>query len=129
MDEQAVQLAGGLVHGAQHKASIFVVYIIEVPREFPLDEPASGQIERAEGALAAMETLCEKRGWPAVTECLQARQAGPAVVNEAIERMADLVIMGMSPQRRYGEFTLGEAVPYVLEYAPCQVWILREPLA
>ncbi|MDA1097204.1 MAG: hypothetical protein O3B84_08140, partial [Chloroflexi bacterium] len=41
MDEKAVQLAGGIVQGA-NKASIFIVYIIEVPREFPLDGPASG---------------------------------------------------------------------------------------
>lgn len=123
-DQQAVLLAGEV---ARHsKGALFVVYIIEVPRTLPLHAAPGEDLDRAEAILAEMEQLGERQHFKIETELLQARQAGPAVVEEAIERGVDLVILGMSYKRRYGEFTLGETIPYVLEHAPCSVWVLRE---
>ena len=53
---------------------------------------------------------------------------GPAIVNEAVEREADLVLLGMPYKRRHGVFSMGEAVPYILRSAPCPVLVLREPV-
>ena len=51
-----------------------------------------------------------------------------AIVNEAIEREADLVLLGMPYKRRHGVFSMGEAIPYILRSAPCPVLVLREPI-
>ena len=127
MDHQALELATEVVR--PNRGSLFIVYVIEVPREMALDAPMSDQVSAAEAALAEMEEFCMHQRCHVATELLQARQAGPAVVNEVTERGADLVIIGMDHERRFGEFTLGDAVPYVLEHAPCAVWVLREPAA
>ena len=127
MDRPALELGSEIVKSTN--GSLFIAYVIEVPRELPLDAPIDGDLEVAEAALAEMEEFCVRKRCRVVTELLQARQVGPAVVDEIADRNADLVILGMSHQRRYGEYTLGEAVPYVLEHARCAVWIMREPIS
>ena len=126
MYHHALELASEIAR--LNHGSLFIAYVIEVPRELPLDATVDGDIEVAEETLAQMEEFCIRQRCHVVTELLQARQVGPAVVNEIAERNADLVILGMDHERRFGEYTLGEAVPYVLENAPCEVWILRQPV-
>ena len=63
-----------------------------------------------------------------LTELLQAREAGPAIVDEAVERGIDLIIMAISYKKPFGEFDLGSTVPYVLKNAPCRVLIWREAI-
>ena len=57
---------------------------------------------------------------------MQARDTGPAVVDEAEEFGADLIVMGLPYKRRFGEFNLGRTVPYVLKNAACRVILFRE---
>ena len=63
------------------------------------------------------------------TVLLQARDVGAAIVDEAIEREADLIICGLPFRRRFGgEFTVGRTIPYILKNAPCAVWVVREAM-
>ncbi|MYE45155.1 MAG: universal stress protein [Chloroflexi bacterium] len=55
----------------------------------------------------------------------QARQAGHAVVDEAIERNTDAIVVGVGYERPYGRFRLGRLPQYVLAHAPCEVWLFR----
>jgi nucleotide-binding universal stress UspA family protein len=48
-------------------------------------------------------------------------------VDEAIERNVNLIVMGVTYRKRFGEFYLGQTTPYVLKNAPCRVWVAREP--
>ena len=60
------------------------------------------------------------------TEALQAREAGPAIIDEAVEREVDLILMGVKYKRRFGQFSLGNVVPYVLKNAPCPVILYHQ---
>ena len=126
MDAAALKVAGEVARGSGGR--VHVIYIIEVPRAVPLDDPMDFHVSRGERVLRDIEN-----GWPhrktrLVTELLQARQAGPAIVTEAIERGADLVIMGIDHERRYGDYTLGAATAHVLQHLPLAVWIMRAPI-
>ena len=55
------------------------------------------------------------------TDLLQAREAGPTIVDEAVARGIDLILMGVEYKRHFGQFSLGSVVPYVLKNAPCRV--------
>ena len=60
---------------------------------------------------------------------LQARDVGAAIVDEASERGADLLIVGLPYRKRFGgEFAIGRTIPYILQNAPCMVWVVREPM-
>ena len=105
------------------------LYVVEVPQAMPLDAELPAEIEEGEQALrnaenAARQTL-PLRATHIVTELLQARLIGPAIVDEAIERNADAIVMTASIHRKHGRDSLGETTNYVLLNAPCEVVVIR----
>jgi len=126
-DVEAVKLACDLAK--KSKAKIYVVYVIEVKRSLPLDAVIEPEIEKAEKVLTRAEEIASERDYEIETDLIQAREVGPAIVDEAVEREADLVLMGFSYKKRFGVFSLGRVIPYVLEEAPCRVLLCREPMS
>jgi nucleotide-binding universal stress UspA family protein len=118
-DEEAVELACRLAK--PDKGEIHAVYIITMKRDLPLDAEISTEIQKAEDVLAGIERVAATENYKVYTEVLQAREAGPAIVTAAAEREVDLILMGIAYKIRFGEFSLGEVVPYVLKNSPCRV--------
>jgi len=104
------------------------VKILEVNRSLPLGAVIESQVERGEDILVKAEQLVGEFELECETELVQARDTGPAIVGEAEEWKADLIVMGLPYKRRFGEFNLGKTVPYVLKFASCQVILFREHL-
>jgi nucleotide-binding universal stress UspA family protein len=111
------------------KATVAVLYVIEVPRSVALDAELENEVERGEGILAHAERIAADHGIPVQADLIQARQAGHAVVDEAIDRGVDAIVLGVEYHRPLGQFTLGRLPLYVLEHAPTQVWLIRYPAA
>ncbi|MCX5994574.1 MAG: universal stress protein [Chloroflexi bacterium] len=126
VDEAAIKLACRLAKEA--KGKIYVTYVIQVDRTLPLDAEIKPEIEKGERVLDKAEHIAEEQNYKVETDLLQAREVGPAIVDEAIERGVDLVIIGISYKTKFGGFSLGSTVPYVLKNAPCWVLICREPI-
>ena len=120
--EEAFRLACTL--SKDTKAMLYTLYVIEVSHELPLDsevDPARG-----ESVLSRTEDVAKEMKCHVEAGLIQARRAGPAIVQEAQERGAELIVMGIPYKRRYGQFTLGETATYVLKNAPCLVITWRE---
>ena len=124
-DQDAVRLACELAHDS--KARVYAIYVIEVRRSLPLDADLAQETARAEQVLTEAEHLAAALNCPIEAELLQAREVGPAIVDLAYERHADVLVMGIIYKRKFGEFTLGETIPYVMKNAPCQVCLTRQP--
>ena len=124
-DEEAIKLACGLAK--KNKGKIWAVYVIALKRALPLDAEIEPEIKRAEEILDHIEEIAEEQDHEIETDLLQAREVGPAIVDEASEREVDLILMGVTYKRRFGQFTLGEVVPYVLKNAPCRVILYHQP--
>ena len=122
---QAVLLACDMAR--RTKGKVYVVHVIEVKRTLPLDAAMEPEEVAGDEVLAGVEEVARKQGFTVDGEILHAREAGPAIVDEAIERQADLIIMGMEYQQPFGDFQIGRVVPYVLKSAPCEVWVCRHP--
>ncbi|HZU17703.1 MAG TPA: universal stress protein, partial [Candidatus Dormibacteraeota bacterium] len=90
--------------------------------------PVEAQVEEGERVLDAAEQVAAEFQLEIETEIVQARDTGPAIVGEADEWHADVIVMGLPYKRRFGEFNLGKTVPYVLKNASCRVVLLRERL-
>jgi len=125
-DTEAVKLACDLAK--KSKAKIYVVYVIEVKRSLPLDAVLESEIHVAEQALAHGEDVASDMDYEVETDLIQGRDAGPAIVDEAMEKEVDLILMGFTYKKRFGVFSLGRVIPYVLEEAPCRVLLYREPM-
>jgi len=118
-DEEAMKLAIRLAR--KDKGKIWSVYVITIKRALPLDAEIKPEIEKAEGILDKMEMVGEEENYEVETDVIQAREAGPAIIDEAVDRKIDLILMGVKYKRRFGQFSLGNVVPYVLKNSPCPV--------
>jgi nucleotide-binding universal stress UspA family protein len=132
VDEETVRLACRMatrprVEGKE-PALIYAVHVVEVNRSLPLSAPMEGQVERGEQVLDAAERVATEYDLQIETEMVQARDTGPAIVGEADEWHADLILMGLPYKHRFGEFNLGKTAPYVLKNAACRVVLFRERL-
>ena len=125
-DEEAVKLACRLIK-KRNKSKIWAVYVITIKRTLPLDAEMESEIKKAEGILDHMEMTAEEEGREIDTDILQAREASLAIVDEAVERGVDLIVMGVTYGTRFGQFSLGSVVPYVLKNAPCRVILDHQP--
>jgi nucleotide-binding universal stress UspA family protein len=116
---QAISLA------KRNKGNVFVVHVIEVRRTLPLDADMVDEAQRGEEILTEAERLAEELECRIEGDLLQAREAGHAIVDEALERRVDAIILGTEYRRPFGEFQLSRTIQYVLKHAPCQVWVFR----
>jgi nucleotide-binding universal stress UspA family protein len=125
VDQVAVELACKI--GRKSKAKIYIVYVMEVNRSLPVDAIIRPDIEAAEKVLLEAEEYAQAHDFEVETEIIQARDVGPAIIEVARQNNIELIVMSMNYKKRFGSFTMGHAVPHVLEEAPCRVLICREP--
>lgn len=110
---------------AKHsKGSVYVVHVLEVPRNLPLDAPL--QDPEVDALLDRALAAAEEANYEVVAEVVQARDAGPGIVDEARDRDCSLILLGLVLRYRFGRFDMGRTVPYVLEHAACRVFVVRE---
>ena len=123
-DEEAMRLACRLAK--KDKSKILAIYSIKIKRALPLEAEIESETQKAEAVLDHMEMVAEEQDYEVDTDVLQARDAGPAIIDEVMEQGADLIIMGIKSKSRFGQFSLGHVVPYVLQNAPCPVILYQE---
>jgi nucleotide-binding universal stress UspA family protein len=126
-DDRIVHLAAELGRAAH--AELIGVHVVEVGWSMPLDADIAARSEAAQQILDHAELTAENLRVRLDPVLLQAREVGAALVDEATERGADLLITGLSYRKRFGgDFAIGRTIPYVLKHAPCEVWVVREPI-
>jgi basic amino acid/polyamine antiporter, APA family len=119
--EEALVAAARLA--AERGATVAVIRVIEVPLDLPLDVELPDAEREADEVLDNAAALVESYGVRAVTRLLRARAAGPAIVEEAERRNAELIVMG-APRARRGRRIFGGTADYVLKHAPSRVMIV-----
>jgi nucleotide-binding universal stress UspA family protein len=126
-DERIVRLVAELARLT--KGELIAVHVVEIDWTLPLDADIAGRSEEVQRVLDSAETVAEESKVSLEPVLLQARDVGAALVDEALERDADLLVLGVPFRTRFGgEFAIGRTIPYVLQNAPCAVWVVREPM-
>jgi nucleotide-binding universal stress UspA family protein len=127
MDDRVLGMLPDLM--SSDGGTITFLFVVAVPQSMPLDAELPSEIDTGERALRHAENTARRalpsRHTTIVTELLQARAVGPAIVDEAIERDADAIVMTAAIHRRHGRPTLGETADHVLLNAPCEVVVIR----
>ena len=122
-DLRAVDYASSLVRDARGR--LIVLYVIKVDRAHPLDVELPEEVRIAEEVLRRAERAADlQRNVEA--EMLQARDIGSAVVHEAAVRDVDAIVISTEYPMTNGQYSLGTDIPYVLEFAACNVVLVRE---
>jgi nucleotide-binding universal stress UspA family protein len=125
VDDPALKVAALLLAG-QDQAEVSLLHVIEVPFERTLDAEDEGAVVRADEILSRGEGLLAQKGISTRTSTVQARAAGPAIVDDANELGTDLIVMGLRYKKRFGgQWDAGRTVPYVMRNSTAPVWCLR----
>lgn len=112
------------------RAEVVAVHVVEIDWTMPLDATVAEMSVEAQRVLDMAEAQAEQAGTKIESVLVQARNVGSAIVDEAAERGADLLVLGLPYRTRFGgDFAIGRTVPYVLKNAPCAVWVAREPMS
>lgn len=125
---QAVAVGAALAR--QEKGILTLLHVIEVERSLPVTADMDLEAQSGEELLRRARVLAEREasGIRVADELLQARVAGPAIVEEAEARGVDVIMLGVGWTPLLGQFKVGPTAGYVLGHASCNVWIVREPL-
>jgi len=118
--EEAIDLACRLA--AERRASISAVSVVQVQLELPLETRLDEEEMRADEALDAAAAIAELYGVNVTERIVRARSPGRAIVDEAVRRHSEIIVMG-APRggRRRGVFS--DTVDFVLKNAPCRVMV------
>ena len=105
------------------------VHVVEIDWTLPLDADIASRSEEVQRVLDTAESIAEDYKVTLEPVLLQARDVAAAIVDETTERAADLLVVGLPYRKRFGgEFAIGKTVPYILQNAPCTVWVVRDPI-
>jgi nucleotide-binding universal stress UspA family protein len=106
------------------KGRVYVAHIIEVNRSLPLNAELDAEARRGEQLIRRAEEIAlEGAGYAVTGTLLQAREAGPAIVEEAIDHEIDAIVIGVPPAVAGGS---GRTIDYVMKHATCSVWVVRQ---
>ena len=122
-------VATAIALAKEREATVEAVFVVRVPRAFPLDGPGlpPDVQARADASLAEARALGEDNGIEIVTKIVSARDIGHAIVEEAREGGADLIVMGSSPRWRRQSRFFSPTVDHILRNAPCEVLVVAFP--
>jgi nucleotide-binding universal stress UspA family protein len=123
-DTETIKLACRLAR--KDKGQVWAVSVVTIKRALPLDAEIESEIKKAEEILDKADVVAGEEDYEIETDVLQAREVGPAIVDEAVERGVSLILMGVAYKQRFGQFSLGNVVPYVLKNSPCPVILFQQ---
>jgi hypothetical protein len=115
----ALRTAVGL---AGEEGAVDAVYVIEVPPQLSLDAGMGAEEERARNVLDAAKLAARAGRIKIRTSIIRARQAGPALVDEARERGSEVIYLDTVHAPPH-EQALGPTARYLLEKRPCRIII------
>ena len=123
---RGLEVAFDLTRGDK-KATVHAVFVVEVDRRLPLDADLPEESARGERCLSRAEEIARRYKAQCHGDILQARDAGHAIVDEALERGVDAIVMGVERSAREGTaIEVGKTAEFVLRHAPCEVILVRE---
>ena len=110
----------------ERDASVHALFVILVPLDQPLDAPCWTRRSRRR------RRSRRPRFWATRTSPHRARHRpgasiGKAIVDQATERAADLIVLGSAPRWRRQSAFFSPTVDYVLRNAPCEVLVVAFP--
>ncbi len=120
--ERAVDYAARLA--AERGARLVVVTVVEVPLELPLEAALPEEVELANALLDEARAIGESYGVRVIERLIRARSFGRAVIDEAVTRRSDIIVVGAERNtRRRRPMVFSPTVEQILKHAPCRVLV------
>jgi basic amino acid/polyamine antiporter, APA family len=119
--DEAMNIASQL--SAERRASITALHVIEVPLDRPLAAEVADAEDRADAILDEARAIGDSYGVDVITRIVRARSPGRAIVDEAVRRGSEIVVMGAPRRGSRRTAIFDDTVDFVLKHAPCRVMV------
>jgi APA family basic amino acid/polyamine antiporter len=116
---EAIDIAARLA--AERGATIVALRVIVVGMDYVLEAPLPAEEKKADMLLDEARLAASAYGVRTIDRVVRSRHAGRAIVDEAVRRQAEIVVLGAPRSRHRAIF--GDTVDYVLKNAPCRVMV------
>jgi basic amino acid/polyamine antiporter, APA family len=124
--EEALVAAARLA--TEKRGTIVIVHVLVVPLELPLDASLPVQEAEANELLDQAQAFAETYGVRAVTRLIRGRSPGREVVDEAVRRDAELLVLGTTRRgTQAGGPVFGKISDFILRASPCRVLVTARP--
>jgi APA family basic amino acid/polyamine antiporter len=124
--EEAVDLACRLA--ADRGATITALTVIEIPMELPLSADMPDLLEDAYDLLDEAKAIGDSYGVNVQTRLIRARSFGRAIVDEAVRRNSEIIVVGADRRNIGGRKAIfSDVVDFTLKHAPCRVMVAAAP--
>ena len=120
-------VATAVALGKERGAHVDALFVIVVPLDREIDAPLFDLEEQAAASLAEAVLLGEENGVHVEPVTVRSRSLGRAIVEQAVERGSDLIVVGSSPRWRRQSAFFSPTVDYLLRTAPCEVLVVAFP--
>ena len=108
---------------ADRGSTIVVLHVLELPMDRPLTADLGALEDRADELLDDAQALLEEYGVRVVSRLVRARSTPRAIVDEAVARNAELIVVGAPRTARPGRRLLGRTAEKVLKLSPVRVLV------
>jgi basic amino acid/polyamine antiporter, APA family len=119
--EEAMDLAARLA--TERRASIAALSVVTIPLELPLDTRLEDEEAAADEALDRAAAIAELYGVDVTGRLVRARSPGRAIVDEAMRRGNEIIVMGAPRRGRARQGVFGDTVDFVLKNSPVRVMV------
>jgi basic amino acid/polyamine antiporter, APA family len=120
-------LATALRLAEEHGARVRALHVVSVPLSLPMDAPMEDEEERAAASIAEAKLIASEHGVDVEGRIMRARSIGEAIVAQARDSGADLIVLGSSPRWRRQSRFFSPTVDYVLRHAEPEVIVVAYP--
>ena len=111
----------------KNRDKLHALHVIEVPLSLSIEAELTEDVDRAERLLERFERIAHEEKYRGLEAgCLRARQAGSAIVSEAANKQAAMIVVGIPYSRSMGRYRMGSSAGYIFDHAPCQVLLWRD---
>ena len=124
-DERAAELACRL--GQEQKSQIIVAYVVEVPLTLSLGTRMPEEETRAKQAVQRSAEIVKAHNLEVITRIERDRDAGRGILRVAGDLDADLVVVGMDPERSHFSDPLGHTIETLLRRGNLEVIVDKHP--
>jgi APA family basic amino acid/polyamine antiporter len=123
VDASALRAAAKLVGEG---ATVEAVYVLRVPNQLSIDAGLEEEERLGVSVLESAKLAGRKSGLKVETRLIRTRNPGPAIVEEAEHRKAEIIYLGTA-HAPPSERALGPTASYLLAHRPCRVVIETPP--
>ena len=112
---------------AHDNAELVAMNVIEVPPQTSPAQVEEERVQRQQKLLDSAKAVAEDLDVPLRTRELVGRSAADAVLSVVEDEEADQVVLGWAGPRNRRDVLFGTTIDPVLERAPCEVSLVKEP--